>query len=246
VLPDSKADLLLFGNAERAIVTLAHRLAAGEPIDAIRDLRGSAFMVPRNWRPEADWSEIDSSDVDTPAAGASPGSLRDGGRPTVPAEPVADPAEQVLRFMPQGRRRLDRARSVVRLPAYEAVRDDPVLYAHASRTFHVESNPATPARWCRRTRARRVDQSAPIPLTTPKWTASRPALPAQAAPGYGEARIPAFEMIRFSVNIMRGCFGGCTSARSPSTRAASSRAARRNRSCARSRKSATARRASPG
>jgi uncharacterized radical SAM protein YgiQ len=29
-------------------------------------------------------------------------------------------------------------------------------------------------------------------------------------PRYGEARIPAWEMIRFSVNIMRGCFGGCT------------------------------------
>lgn len=34
VLPDSKADLLLYGNAERAIVALAHRLAAGEPIRA--------------------------------------------------------------------------------------------------------------------------------------------------------------------------------------------------------------------
>ena len=29
-------------------------------------------------------------------------------------------------------------------------------------------------------------------------------------PAYGEAKIPAWEMIRFSVNIMRGCFGGCT------------------------------------
>jgi len=29
-------------------------------------------------------------------------------------------------------------------------------------------------------------------------------------PSYGDARIPAYEMIRFSVNIMRGCFGGCT------------------------------------
>jgi uncharacterized radical SAM protein YgiQ len=27
---------------------------------------------------------------------------------------------------------------------------------------------------------------------------------------YGDARIPAYEMIRFSINIMRGCFGGCT------------------------------------
>ena len=45
MLPDSKADLLLFGNAERALVELAHRLAAKEPIASIRDLRGTAFMV---------------------------------------------------------------------------------------------------------------------------------------------------------------------------------------------------------
>jgi uncharacterized radical SAM protein YgiQ len=51
VLPDSKADLLIYGSAERAIVELAHRLAAGEPIAGIRDLRGTAFMVPRGWLP---------------------------------------------------------------------------------------------------------------------------------------------------------------------------------------------------
>jgi len=67
VLPDSKADLLLFGNAERALVELAHRLAAGADIKSVRDLRGSAFMVPRGWRPEG-WTESDSSSVDTPGA----------------------------------------------------------------------------------------------------------------------------------------------------------------------------------
>ena len=47
VLIDSQADLLLFGNAERAIVELTHRLSQGEPIDSIRDLRGTAFVVSR-------------------------------------------------------------------------------------------------------------------------------------------------------------------------------------------------------
>src|SRR5471032_217178 len=56
VLPDSKADLLIFGNAERALVDLTHRLAAGEHIKDIRDLRGSSFMVPHGWRPEG-WTE---------------------------------------------------------------------------------------------------------------------------------------------------------------------------------------------
>ena len=45
VLIDAKADMLLFGNAERAIVELSHRLAAGEPIEQIRDLRGTAFAA---------------------------------------------------------------------------------------------------------------------------------------------------------------------------------------------------------
>ncbi len=60
VLPDSKADILLFGNAERALVALTHRLAAGEPIESIRDLRGTAFMVKPGWRPADEWHELDS------------------------------------------------------------------------------------------------------------------------------------------------------------------------------------------
>ncbi|OPZ64051.1 MAG: hypothetical protein BWY85_01374 [Firmicutes bacterium ADurb.Bin506] len=65
VLPDSKADLLIFGSGERAVIALAHRLAAGEPIEAIRDLRGTAFMVKPGWHPEG-WVEIDLTPPDTP------------------------------------------------------------------------------------------------------------------------------------------------------------------------------------
>src|SRR5215217_6733956 len=50
VLPDSKADILIFGNAERALIALTHRVAAGETIKSIRDLRGTAFMVPQGWK----------------------------------------------------------------------------------------------------------------------------------------------------------------------------------------------------
>ena len=63
VLIDAKADILLFGNAERAIVTLSHRLAAGEPIGQIRDLRGTAFALKA---PPADWTVIDSTTIDEP------------------------------------------------------------------------------------------------------------------------------------------------------------------------------------
>jgi uncharacterized radical SAM protein YgiQ len=68
ILPHSKADLLIFGNAERALVDLAHRLAKGEKIADIRDLRGTAFMVPHGWLPGPEWSEAESTTVDTPGA----------------------------------------------------------------------------------------------------------------------------------------------------------------------------------
>ena len=225
VLPDSKADMLIFGSAERAIVALAHRLAAGEPISEIRDLRGTAFMVPRGWSPSAEWSEIDSTEVDTPgplvrhvdpyavepevgaaASCASENSRVDGGGGSKVVE-IRAPGKWFSR-MPK----LDRRRTVIRLPSYEQVKDDPVLYAHASRTFHLESNPGN---------ARALIQShgerdvwlnpPPIPLTTPEMDGVF-AAPFQRKPhpSYGDAKIPAFEMIRFSINIMRGCFGGCT------------------------------------
>jgi radical SAM superfamily enzyme YgiQ (UPF0313 family) len=113
-------------------------------------------------------------------------------------------------------RKADRARQVIRLPAYEVVKDDKVMYAHASRTFHLESNPGN---------ARAMVQAhgvgpgcrdvwlnpPPIPLTTEEmdWVFGQP-YARRPHPSYGEARIPAWDMIRFSINIMRGCFGGCT------------------------------------
>ncbi|WIM06653.1 MAG: YgiQ family radical SAM protein [Candidatus Nitricoxidivorans perseverans] len=171
ILPDSKADLLLFGNAERAIVDLAHRLAKGERIEDIRDLRGTAFMAPRGWMPGDDWQEVG----DTPV-------------------------------------KAEREKSFIRLPAFEEVSKNPVRYAAASRAFHLESNPGN---------ARALVQAhgdrdlwlnpPPIPLSTAEMDHVY-GLPYARAPhpSYGEAKIPAWEMIRFSVNIMRGCFGGCT------------------------------------
>jgi uncharacterized radical SAM protein YgiQ len=219
VLPDSKADLLIFGNAERAIVALAHRLAAGEPISAIRDLRGTAFMAPRGWLPGSDWSEIDSAQVDTPGAlirHADPYAMTpESGQVAdcaVRSGEEAQPAK-VIQFqwhthMPK----LDRWRTAIRLPSYEQVKDDPVLYAHASRTFHLESNPGNARALIQAHGERDVWLNPPpIPLTMPEMDGVF-ALPYQRKPhpAYGEAKIPAFEMIRFSINIMRGCFGGCT------------------------------------
>jgi uncharacterized radical SAM protein YgiQ len=226
-LMDAKADLLIYGNAERALVDLAHRLARGEPIDRIRDLRGTAFMS--RGRPE-DWSEIDSSGLDQPGrvdphpdpyasvskrvgsdeSATAVSSILDravaqdsGSGPSVRAETV--------RFHPRPPRS-DRDRTVVRLPSFEQVRDDPVLYAHASRVFHLETNPGNARALVQAHGDRDVWLNPPpIPLTTAELDRVYE-LPYGRRPhsSYGEARIPAWEMIRFSVNIMRGCFGGCT------------------------------------
>ncbi len=219
VLPDSKADLLVFGNAERAIVELAHRLARGEKISEIRDLRGTAFMVQPGWLPSPDWEEMDSTEVDTPGPlikHVDPYAMDEGSAKTGCETPSTDAGAQPIRIVSLAERlaarRERRAHTVVRLPAYEQVKDDPVLYAHASRTFHLESNPGN-ARAMRQSHGERDVwlNPPPIPLTTEELDgvyelpyARRP------HPAYGDAKIPAWEMIRFSVNIMRGCFGGCT------------------------------------
>jgi uncharacterized radical SAM protein YgiQ len=45
LLVDSKADLLLFGMAERALLEVVRRLAAGEPLALLRDVRGTACLA---------------------------------------------------------------------------------------------------------------------------------------------------------------------------------------------------------
>jgi uncharacterized radical SAM protein YgiQ len=233
VLLDAKADLLVFGNAERQICDIAHRLAAGKRIEEIDDLRGTAFV--RKAVPEG-WVEIDSTTLDTPgpinppldpyamtpgaAAAAASREPAAGQRPVVPALPAASTAtdntatrrgEHVVKFV-RDVANADRARSVIRMPSYDAVANDPVLYAHASRILHQEANPGN----ARALVQRHGDSDVwlnppPIPLTTKEMDAIYE-LPYQRVPHpfYGDAKIPAYEMIRFSIAIQRGCFGGCT------------------------------------
>lgn len=248
IVVDAKCDLLLYGNAERAIVEIAHRLAAREPVQQITDVRGTAFV--RRETP-AGWFEIDSTSVDLPgrveahvnpylmvseqakANGATCAKEEE-------AEAVAATAEaKPLHFIPnpglrkaagegakpEGRVKVPpRERSVIRLPSYEQVRADPVLYAHANRVLHLETNPGN---------ARALVQAhgegatardvwinpPPIPLTTaemdhvfdlPYARSPHPRYADEHGGHDGATKIPAWEMIRFSVNIMRGCFGGCT------------------------------------
>ncbi len=214
VLIDSKADLLLFGNAERAIVDLAHRIAKGEPIENITDLRGTAFV--RKELP-TDWFELDSTEIDVPGHIAPLVNPYQDSDAQMNSASGADTAAAntnaaVVPFSPSAHKRPPREKTVVCLPAYEQVQRDPVLYAHAARVFHLETNPHNARALIQRHGDRVLwINPPPLPLITKELDAVFDLPYARAPhPSYGDARIPAWEMIRFSVNIMRGCFGGCT------------------------------------
>ncbi|WP_293603182.1 YgiQ family radical SAM protein [Polaromonas sp. UBA4122] len=271
VVIDSKCDLLLYGNAERAVVEVAHRLAAKESIASMTDIRGTAFIRRSGDETAQGWFEIDSTSVDEPGRveahvnpylmiseqakeqGATCAREDEAAEVAVKAETVGkntvrnqpasvrpEPVEgfalgstiKPLTFVQnpslpsmQGKIKVPpRDRSVIRLPSYEQVRSDAVLYAHANRVLHLETNPGN---------ARALVQAhgegatardvwitpPPIPLTTaemdyvfdlPYARSPHPRYADENGSHEHATKIPAWEMIRFSVNIMRGCFGGCT------------------------------------
>ena len=165
ILLDSKADLVVFGMGEHAIVEIARRLAAGEPVRDLRRMRGVAYAL---------------------GAAESP------------------PSERAADLLPAGT-------PVVVVPSYEAVKSDKKAFVEATRLIHLNTNPYNAA-----TLVQYHDRQAVV--------VNPPALPLSQAdmdriydlpytrrphPSYAEA-IPAYEMIKDSVTIMRGCFGGCT------------------------------------
>ncbi len=210
ILLDASADILLYGNAERAIVELSHRIARGERVKDIRNIRGTALI--RNDTPDG-WWEIDSTRIDRP------GRIDQIVSPYVNTQEQDECAttqvegidgENVLRFVPDARRNRDR--TVIRLPSFEKVRNDTALYAHANRVLHLETNPGNARALVQAHGKRDLWVNPPaLPLTTDEMDYVF-GMPFTRVPhtSYGDARIPAYEMIRFSVNIMRGCFGGCT------------------------------------
>ncbi|MBT0571200.1 YgiQ family radical SAM protein [Curvibacter sp. CHRR-16] len=239
VVVDSKCDLLLYGNAERALVEVAHRLAAKEPIDNITDVRGTAFVRRDDSAGLDEWFVLDSTEVDRPGAvDAIPNPYLMEQEQAAAQGQVCDPqgaantavaTEKVvsihgLQRAKGGRLMTPRERTVIRLPSYEQVKSDQVLYAHANRVLHLETNPGNARALVQAhgegaTKREVWINPPPIPLTTAEMdyvfdlTYARSPHPLYADKNGrhdGETKIPAWEMIRFSVNIMRGCFGGCT------------------------------------
>jgi uncharacterized radical SAM protein YgiQ len=207
ILFDSKADLLVFGNAERQICEIAHRLAAGQKIGDVTDLRGTAFACSA---PREGFVEIDSTRIDLPGPvhpAVNPYASEEDMRGLARDEAV----DNVVRFERRSSK-IDRTRTVIRLPAFEDVAADAVLYAHTSRVLHLESNPGNARALVQRHGDRDVWLNPPpIPLAMKEMDAIYE-LPYQRVPhpSYGKQKIPAYEMIRFSIAIQRGCFGGCT------------------------------------
>ncbi|WP_172183676.1 YgiQ family radical SAM protein [Bradyrhizobium aeschynomenes] len=174
VLADAKADILIYGNAERAVIEVAHRIAGGEQPKDIHSVRGTALFrkVPEGY------VELHADDLDS----ADEGAAREKGD------------------------------VVIRLPSCEQVEADKEAYARASRVLHRESNPGNARPLVQRHGDRDLWLNPPpIPLTMAEMDSVYDLPYARAPhPSYGDAKIPAWDMIKFSVTIMRGCFGGCT------------------------------------
>ncbi|WP_314972723.1 YgiQ family radical SAM protein [Comamonas testosteroni] len=245
IVVDSKCDILLYGNAERALVEVAHRIAAREPVEQITDVRGTSFFRRAS---EDGWFEVDSTTVDEPGevephinpymttseqaeAQGQTCSKEDAAKSEAdgPNYGASVAKVQPIQFVPnlslRSKSKLPpRERTVLRLPSYEEVKSDPILYAHANRVLHLETNPGNARALVQAhgdgATARDVWMNPPpIPLTTaemdwvfglPYARSPHPVYADESGSHEGATKIPAWEMIRTSVNIMRGCFGGCT------------------------------------
>ncbi|MBA6293934.1 YgiQ family radical SAM protein [Colwellia sp. MB3u-70] len=238
VLFDSKADLLIYGNAERPLIEIAHRIANGDDVKNITDVRGSAFLANQVL---PGWKGIDSRSIDKPgkidpiyspyqdmtspdcattsadaAAAAAEDMVTNAAEKDVTktAQPI-----QLSEFRATAHKNKsweDKKKpwetTYINLPTFEQVRDNKTLYAHASRIFHQEVNPTSAKPLVQKHGSRLIWLNPPAkPLSEAEMDGVF-GLPYQRVPHpiYGDAKIPAYDMIKTSINIMRGCFGGCT------------------------------------
>lgn len=237
VLFDSKADLLIYGNAERPLIEIAHRISRGEDTKDITDVRGSAFLANK---PLPGWKGIDSRDIDRPGkiepipspyqdmsetscetvkdAGANvDASINVSNDVTKTAQVIElteykSPDKQYTRNKSWSEKKKPWEDTYINLPTFEQVKSNKVLYAHASRIFHQEVNPTSAKPLVQSHGSRLIWLNPPAkPLSEAEMDGVF-GLPYKRVPhpSYGKAKIPAYDMIKTSINIMRGCFGGCT------------------------------------
>ncbi|MGA1201934.1 MAG: YgiQ family radical SAM protein [Planctomycetota bacterium] len=191
---DARADLVVYGMGERPLVDVLERHARGTPIAEIRDVPGTAYAIGKHGRPHFFPEEEFAAGL-----------------------PWYEQADSLLsRLRPRPGTELRPGEGVLELPSYDEVRgvDDhsKERFARAQHIFHREHNPDRAPVLVQRHGEQTVVINPPAhPLTTEELDAVF-ALPYNKAPhpSYGGERIPAFETVQFSVNVMRGCFGGCT------------------------------------
>ncbi|MEN6558968.1 MAG: YgiQ family radical SAM protein [Thermoguttaceae bacterium] len=167
ILLDAKADLLVFGMGEHPLVEIVKRLAAGECVRQLRDIRGTAYRL-----------------------GASEQGLgiRDGG--------FAETASES---------------SPLLLPSYEEVSSDKAAFAAMTRTILEQTDPSSgrPLVQCCGPEAVVVNPPAePLSQAEMDRVYGLP-FTRRPHPSYGRQKIPAFEVVQDSIQIVRGCFGGC-------------------------------------
>ncbi len=197
ILLDAKADLLVFGMGERAILEIVRGLSEGRPLEELRQLRGVAYRLGA------------SETVPPLPLGEGPGvravpdpSSMPSGKPTVDSEgPHPDP-------LPEGEGRKD----TITLPSFEEVSSDKRAFAEMTRIAHLETNPFNARRLVQFHGRQAVVVNPPaIPLAEAEMDRVY-GLPytRRPHPSYGDQAIPALQVVKDSVQIMRGCHGGCT------------------------------------
>ena len=176
ILLDAKADLLVFGMGERPIWEIARRLAAGETLAQLRDVRGTGFPV----------SNLEMAELEK------------------------DPAQKV-----------SERNKVVVLPSFEAVAADKAAFAKMSHDFQYETSAFNGRRVVQRHGTQGVCFNPPAPPLEDGAGDGREHSVGMDAlydlpftrvphPMYAGEGIPAYEIVKHSVVLMRGCFGGCT------------------------------------
>ncbi|MEI6859147.1 MAG: YgiQ family radical SAM protein [Shewanella sp.] len=214
VILDAKADILVYGNAERPLVEISHRMGGGESLSEMHNIRGTTVIRKE---PLPEWKGMDSRKIDqlhkiepipNPYGADDVGCKNLSGPSDVKI--FDNDAPKAISVQPARPKPWEK--TYVLLPSYEKVSADKYLYAHASRILHQEQNPGC-ARALFQPHAERA-----IWVNPPAWPLSTEemdgvfGLPYQRVPhpSYGKEKIPAYDMIKTSINIMRGCFGGCS------------------------------------
>jgi uncharacterized radical SAM protein YgiQ len=202
ILLDCKADLVVYGMGEKSIVEIAHRLAGGQTVRDLRDLRGVAYALGAR---ESILLRT-KSETRNPKSEGNPKLQEENPKPEDVT--VSDIGISDLEFPSDFGFRIS---DFILLPSYEEVKSDKLAFVEATRLIHVNTNPFNAKALVQ------FHERQAVVATPPAFPLSQAEMDAiydlpytrRPHPSYSEP-IPAYEMIKDSVTIMRGCFGGCT------------------------------------